>query len=408
MLKRFRDNELIKGSIILFLMINICNFLNYIFHFSMARMLGPSDYGVLAVLMSLIYIFSIPSEAIQTIVSRYSSQYSARKEKGKIKYLLFRGLKRGFSVALVLFLIYIPLSFFLSLFLKINLWLLLLTGLILFTFFTVPVARGVLQGMKKFKSLGVNMILEACVKLILGVFLVFIGFRAFGAILGFLAGLVLTFFSSFLFFGDFLEEKKEKEDAPVYSYGKPVFILITSIVLMYSLDVILARRFFSPEIAGKYSVISMLGKIILFGTWGVGKAMFPISSERHDNGKNNLKILDRSIKLVGLFSFVVLAAYLAFPKLIISVLFGKVYSDFSGILFITGLAFAMLSFSNILILCKLSDTKRRKIPVFALVVVLIQIMLLIFFHSSIFEFAIALLVSDFLMFLYSVIYFLKK
>ena len=58
-----------------------------------------------------------------------------------------------------------------------------------------------------------------------------------------------------------------------------------AIVLMYSLDIILAKRFFSAEDAGKYAVISMLGKMIFFGTAAIGKAMFPFTSENYESGK---------------------------------------------------------------------------------------------------------------------------
>ncbi len=53
MIKRIWSSELGRGAIILLVMINIYNVLNFAFHFSMARLLGPADYGILAVLMSL-------------------------------------------------------------------------------------------------------------------------------------------------------------------------------------------------------------------------------------------------------------------------------------------------------------------------------------------------------------------
>ena len=79
-IKKIWEDELIKGSFILFVLIGFFNLFNYLFQMSMARMLGPSDYGILAVLMSFIYIFSIPSEAIQTIISRYTSKFNIKKE----------------------------------------------------------------------------------------------------------------------------------------------------------------------------------------------------------------------------------------------------------------------------------------------------------------------------------------
>lgn len=80
MLKRIMSNELVKGSIVLFILFNIFNVLNFVFQFLMARMLGPSDYGVFAALITLIYIIAIPSDSIQTVVSKYTSKFLVKKK----------------------------------------------------------------------------------------------------------------------------------------------------------------------------------------------------------------------------------------------------------------------------------------------------------------------------------------
>ena len=45
----------------------------------MARMLGPSDYGILAVLISFTYIFTIPTSAIQIAVSKKIAIFNVKK-----------------------------------------------------------------------------------------------------------------------------------------------------------------------------------------------------------------------------------------------------------------------------------------------------------------------------------------
>jgi len=84
MIKKIMSNELVRGSFILLVTIGIYNLLNFIFHFSMGRLLGPAGYGVLAVLMSIIYIYGVPSEAIQNLVSKYTSRLNFKKENRKI------------------------------------------------------------------------------------------------------------------------------------------------------------------------------------------------------------------------------------------------------------------------------------------------------------------------------------
>ena len=87
-IKKSINSELGKGTIVLFVMMNIYFFFNFLFHFAMGRILGPTDYGTFAVLMSFIYIYSIPSEAIQNLISSYVSKLNVKGEEGKIKYLM--------------------------------------------------------------------------------------------------------------------------------------------------------------------------------------------------------------------------------------------------------------------------------------------------------------------------------
>ncbi|MDD5192841.1 MAG: oligosaccharide flippase family protein [Candidatus Nanoarchaeia archaeon] len=404
----FKKDAFVRGSLALFIMINIFNFLNYFFHFSMARLLGPADYGILTVLMSFVYIFYIPSEAIQTIVTKYVSRLNIKNESGKIKDLTYRSLKKGFRYSIFLFLLFLPFAFFLSIFLNIDFLLLIITSTILFYVFSISIMRGVLQGKKKFTWLGINMIIESLFKVLLAIAFVLVGWKVYGAIGGLLMASLIALFSIFFAINEILISKKEKTDFnEAYSYGIPVLIATISIVLFYSLDIILVKGFFTDELAGKYAVASMLGKIIFFGTSAIGKTMFPLTSEIHEKGKDPLKILIRALEIVSILSVIALIIYLFFPKLIIGVLFGPEYVSISNILFIIGLAFTFLSISYVIILYNLSINKTKKLSVILPSFVILLIVLLSIFHSSLIQFSIIVLIINFLVFIYS-LFLLKK
>lgn len=411
MIKKIRSlgrDELVKGSLILFIMINLFNFLNYIFHFSMARLLGPSEYGVLAVLMSIVYIFTIPSEAIQTIVTKYTSRFNIKKKYGNIKDLFYRGMKKALYLSILLLIVFLPIAFFLSGFLKIKFSLLILTGFIIFYVFFIPVVRGTLQGMKKFTELGLNMVFDSSLKVIFAIVLVWLGWRVYGAIASILIGGTAAFVFAFPFIKKITRsERKRINFKGIYSYSAPFFITMIVIVLMYSLDIIIAKRFFSPEIAGKYAVASMLGKMIFFGTYAIGKTMFPLTSETYENGKDTSILLRKSVKIISAISIVALFLYLVFPKIVISVLFGSAYTEVSGILFIVGLAYALISLINIMVLYALSIDKIKKSCFVLFIFVILQVVLLSLFNSNLTEFSLALLFSNFLMFVYS-LFLIKK
>jgi len=404
-LKNLGRDELVRGSIILFIMINIFNLLNYVFQFSMARMLGPADYGILAVLMSLIYIFTISAETIQTTISKYTSKFNVREQVGKIKDIIYRGVKKGFKMSLLIFILFLPVAFFLSNFLKIDVWLFIITGsLLLFYFSLVFILRGVLQGRKKFSLLGFNMVFEGIIKLVVAISLVLIGWGVYGAVASFVIAGFIALIICFIFIKDVLKSKRERADiGGVYGYSFLMLVAITAIVLMYSLDVIIARRFFPEELVGKYAVVAFLGRAIYFGTFAISKAMFSLTSEGFENGRKTGNLLKKSLKITGLISVAVLLIYLFFPKWIITIFFGEQYIEGFRILFFVGLALTFLSFTNLIVLYGFSIDKIKKSAWFLFVFVLIEVILLSVFNANLMQFALGFLAANFLMFIGSLI-----
>ena len=409
-INELRKDALIRGSFILFMMLILYNIFNYVFQISMARMLGPADYSILAALMSTIYVFAIPNEAIQTVISKYTSKFTAFNKKGKIKYLLFRSMNQGLLFSFFIFLILIPASWFLSNFLRIPFLLMLLTSLFIFYVFTFPITRGIMQGQKKFMSLGLNLTLESLIKAVFAIFFVALGLKVYGAIFAVVVGWIISFILSFFVIKDVIKEKKEEEKfGRIYHTNIPVIIAITSIVLMYSLDIILARRFFLPQNAGEFAFVSLIGKVIFFVSAAIGKALFPISSEDFVRGKQTSDLFKKSLLLVSLIAFLALIVYLFFPQEIIYLisLGSDQYLAASNILFITGLSYSFLSITNIIVLYKLSIDKINRRAYYLLAFPIFQVILLSLFHSSLSEFAISLLISNSLMLLYS-LYLIEK
>lgn len=402
MKKKILIDELLKGSIILFIMINIFNVLNYLYHFLMARFLGPSDYGELTVLISLVYIFAISSETIQNVIASYTSKLNANKELGKIKYLLIKSLKKSSVISLLLYLLFIPVAFLLSYFLKIDVKLFLITGLFIFLFFLIPILRGILQGQKKFIKFGVNLLIEGVIKIVAAVVLVILGFKVYGALFGFILGTLFSFILAFPFIKDIILEKTKKENfKSIYTYSIPYLAVVLSVTLMYSLDIILAKRFFPTELVGKYAAVSTLGKMIFFGTSAIIKAMFPISTEKHEIGQNTHKILINSLKISLVISVIVLIFYLVIPELIITILFGQQYIELANLLFLVGLSFTFLSFTYLILFYGLSIDNIKNSSYTLLVFVIMGGVLLSIFNESILEFSIFFAIINFLMLIYS-------
>jgi len=410
--RNLRTNELFMSSLVLLILMNIANVLNYLFHFSMARMLGPADYGILAVLTSIIYLFSVPTNSIQTVVSKYTTKFNVKKEYGKLKGILNYLLKTLFIWSLIAFFAFLIVSIFLYEPLKISYWLLVVTGLLLFGTLITPIGTGILQGSKKFGAWGLNNILNSSVKLILAILLVYFGFGVYGPVIGFLFGALVSFIFIFPFIREIVRAKEIKEKVNVFSLENiPTFIAVLVITLMYSLDIILAKYLFDAYTAGLYSVASMIGKMIFFASATIASAMFPISSEKFLNGnKNRTHGVARktALAIVLLCGFAVLMLWL-FPGFIISLLFGKQYLAISGMMVYIGLAYSMLSFLNTYLLYKISVNEFSISRItFLIGFLLIQVGFMIYFGGSLNKFVIAFLISTMISFIGSVLLFRRQ
>ncbi len=403
-------DELFRGSFVLFVMFGFYNVLNYIFQMSMARTLGPSDYGVLAALMSLVYLFSIPTEAVQTVVARYTSAFNARREQGKIKDLLIRSLRRSTTFAFLGFILLLACTHFLSSFFSIPARLVGVTGVILFVLFTIPVTRGIIQGKKRFFALGGSLLIESFLKIIIALVLVIVGLGVYGAIIGVIIGLALAFVISLFVLRDVVAHTRQTEASSYFTRGNlTVLVAITAVVLLYSTDILFARKFFSPVEAGEFAFISLIGKVIFFSSAAVAKAMLPLSTEGFEQGRKTSRILKKAIAFVMVIALTALVFYLLIPREIIWIigLGSDAYLGGADFLFTMGLAYSFFSIANIIVLYKISINRIGKHAFFLMLFPVIQIILFYLFHKTQMEFSLALVCSGALFLMYTLAIALK-
>lgn len=396
---------LLTGSLTLLITINIFNILNYLFHFATARLLTSTNYGILAALMSILFIFTVPAEAIQTIIARYTSK---EPDPGKIKNILKKALRKGLKISFLLFLVYLLIAVPVSMFININYFLMALTGLFIFIVFLLPITRGALQGKKKFNSLGLNMILEAGTKLLLAIFLVLAGFQVYGAMAAVIIGAFLAFGLSFLTLREiFYRKEKPADTRGIYKYSTPVFITVLAVTIFYSLDIILAKAFFPSELAGQYAIASILAKIIFFGTLPISKAMFPISAEAHRNGSKSRGILAKSLIVIGLLITLSLIIISLFPDILIRIFSGSYYPQSAKILFYLAVSMSLISLTNLILLYKLSIDKIKRYNLMFLFLI-VEVALLSYFRESLMQYSISLMIANLIFLLGSIFLFNRR
>lgn len=389
--------ELVKETFVLAITTVIAAVLNYGFFFVMARSLNTETYGIFYTLISFTYIFGVVFETARVVISKYATKFKVKNENGKIKYLFLRALRKMFllgGLALIFFILISPL---IAGFLKINVWYIILTGVFIFISIFMYVGWGLLQGLRKFNSLGLNILIGAILKFGFGVLFVIIGWNIAGIlgafILGTTAGLVILL----LQVNKIIKSKIKKiETKEIYKYSVPVLTGLVLITLMYIVDVLLAKRFFSPEIAGYYSGISTLAKMLFFCSIAVTRVMFPIVSEKHEKGERHRRLLYKSLVVVLIISLIFLVAYTLFPQSVVKIILGQKfnvdvllgggeYIPFYHTIKYLAVAMMFLALSYTLAFYKWSIQKKKFVIWIALALVS-EVVLLYLFHKNLLQF----------------------
>lgn len=406
-MEKKNSRELEWGIFILFISMNLFNLFSLIFHFSMGRMLGPAAYGTLVVLISFINIYGVPSEAISNFVTKYASKLNANNRYGEMNFIFKRIIKKTVYFSILLFVFAMILSIWISDYLKIGYWALALTNLIIFAMLLGPSLDGMLQGRKKFSKLGIRFIAEGVIKLGLSLILVSLGFGIFGAVGGILCGAFIAILLGFYFNRDILRIKEKPIKFKGIYKESAIFLLVSLVIMIiFSFDIIIAKRFFSPEITGQYAAISTIAKMIFLGTIAIGKGMFPLTSEKEEKKEDSRLFLKKSLWIICGICVICLFVFYFFPDLLINILYGKDYLAFSSLLFYMGISIVFLSISNLILLYGLS-TSRIKNYLALILLPISEILILYLFNSTIEKYVLAFMFFNIIMFISIVLFFIK-
>ncbi len=378
-----KDDSLVRDGITLFTATLIANIAAYFYHFYMGRVLGPQDYGVLGVVLTILYILSVPINVIQMTITKFVAHLKAQGNEQAIHTLFIYGRRKLVIVSMIVFLLFLTLIYPLSSFLHLSGWELFVFSFIIPFALLLPVSRGLLQGLQRFKILGLNMILEGLSKLGLGIFLVFLGWHIYGAIMGIVLSFAIAFFATF----KPLKNYQTKTNAPfskkeLYRYATPVFLSLLALTIYYSIDVFLVKHFFSELEAGYYAAAKKKKKMIFFGTFSLGVVMFPKVAEMHSLQKENRQLLTKSLSLMFVGAAVLVLVYFLYPEIIILPLFGRAYLPIKSMIGLFGIAMTFFSFTYLLSLYNLSVQRTGFIKILYIFNIL-EFIFIYFYHTTV-------------------------
>lgn len=379
-IKNFVMHPLFSGSFFMVVGSNMANFIAYIYHLVLGRLMGPSMYGELVATLSLIGLIMSLVSFFGLVIVKFVS--SAKQED--VSSVLGSFNRKTIRIAIVGSVFVWFISPFLGGFVHLPRNVSILFAPILFVMIVSYVYKSFLQGVVKFKESAIVANIEISGRLIFGLAFVLLGMSVFGATLGIflgsICGLILTryYLKSVGFENKPVENFNWKK---VFRYAFPVFVMTISYTSFLTADLVMVKHFFSSHDAGIYGSVANLGKIIFYGTAPIGAVMFPLIAKKKSQNAGFLKIFALSIVLILGIGLGMLFMYYLFPKLAINILYGKEYLEGSRYLVLMGIYYILYSLANLISSFYLSIDRTKTvffIPIFALM----QIILIYFFHNS--------------------------
>ncbi len=384
------DDSFIRHNFVLISATLAASTIHYLFQFAMGRMLGPADYGILAALFSIVYITIAPMQAVQLTLTKFIAELNALGQLDVAKSLLWQAIKKIAIVSVVFVFALIAAGKLISDFLNMPSGAVIAQfSLFFFAIFVLSAARGAMQGLQKFKTLGINLVVESSIKLIASLLLVFGGFGIIGAIWG----MNLSVFAAFLLaavsiigiFGWQARRDITKfQRHEIYKYAIPMLIALSVVTMLYSVDVILVKHFFSAHEAGIYAAAALVAKVIFFVLLPISQVMFPKVAELEVRKQPHGFIFLKSVALVAGLSAIAVAVYFIRPTFVLNFLFGSAYNEAIPLIGMFGLAIALLSVSYVFINYFLSAGKTFFVYLLPLFV-FVEVWLIWHWHSSLYQ-----------------------
>jgi len=387
LISKVKTDQLVRGSMVVFLGSAVASAINYLYHMVLGRMLGPSDYGIFASLLSLTYVYGIPVSVLNLVSLKY---IASLKQSGGVEQAagFFRWFgKKIILFSLFLFIISMAVSPLAAGFLRVSVFWVILTNFIILIGIYSGFCSTTIQGFLRFGLSALASVSSTVFKIIIAVIFVYLGWRVsgvlFSLLLSSLFGLVLvSYFVKKKI--NFPEKRVTEVRIPlqeIVRYGFPVLFSSLALTSFYTTDILLVKNLFPEKEAGLYASLAILGKIVFFASSSIGIVMFPLVAGKRAKGENYRRLYLNSFLLVFFVSSSITVVYFLFPELMVNLLYGSQYLSIAPLL---GLFAVFMSFYSLVCLTinfflAASRTVMITLP---LVGAILQIILIFLFHTS--------------------------
>ena len=375
-----------RQNLVLFVGGLVAGFGGFVYHAIAGRILGPALYGEVASLVALYTVGGVVNLILILVLARYTATLEARGDTSGERYVVLRSTQVLALPALAFVVLAAALAYPGAAFLNLGsavplLWL----GVAIAVFWFTAIPRGVLQGTQRFTALSLNLSLELIVRTSLVFVLLKIGLAVAGGIMAMLGGVLFAYAIGMYALRDVLREHGSR--VPLRSMAG--FALTASagtlgVILLFNLDVVLAKHFLPAHDAGIYGGLNKIGTIVYYLTLSVSQVLFPRVVEAVHRNAHPGRLLLMSAGIMAALGACALVVFGFGSNLVVNVLFTSTFHDAAPYVFKIGVIGLGISLVNLLVQFLMAVHDRLFVPILGGGVVLLAL-LIVLFHQTVGE-----------------------
>jgi len=360
-----RQSKLVRQNLVLFLGGFTAGIGGFVYHAVAGRVLGPRQYGEVAALVGLYTVGSVANLTLVLVLARYAANLDAAGRPGAVRHIVRRSSQLLAVPTIAFFLLTVALAVPIARFENFDspipvIWL----GLAIAAFCYTAVPRGILQGTQRFTALSANLGLELGVRMATLALLLAVGLAVTGSMIAMLVGVTVAYLVGMWMLRDlFKVERESVRMRAMTSFGLTAAAGTLGIMLLYTLDVVLAEHYLNKFDGGIYGSLNKIEVIIYYGTLSVSQVLFPRVVEAIATRRHPARLLLLSAGLMTVLGLGAVVVFGLTRGLIAALLFGSQFSTAQPYVLAMGLIGLGLSLDNLLVQFLMAVNDRVFVPI---------------------------------------------
>ena len=348
-------SQILGGSLTLLAGSGLVGLTNLAYNVVTARLLGPSGFAHATAVYTILMLLSCITLAFQVV----SAKYIARSPLAEDRDSVFASLHRrswiaSIAIGSLLYLFGRPLTNYLNL---PNPVLISLLALGVAFYIPLGVRRGYIQGVRAFRPLAINFMLEGLVRLGGLCLLIRLGMGVRGAVLSSSLAVIVCYFAALPSPG--LISLRHHGVPISFGEGLQAIVFFSGQTVINNIDIVLVKHFFPPAEAGFYAAVALVGRLVNMCAWSVVNTMFPVSAGAGTDEQEGRPVLMTALLLVfGILSVLILCLWMV-PSFLWKTLFGAqfglgTYGALAPLLILYAVTTGVYSLSSVIITYEMS------------------------------------------------------